>query len=250
MTPATTSKGGRGSTLIVFAAASLTESFTDLGRQFEAGHPGVRVAFNFGGSQLLRAQLEHGASADVFASANGKEMDAAVASGIITAGKPQIFARNQLMVIYPKENPGRIAGLADLGKPGLKLDLAAASVPAGQYALDMLTKMSQDPQFGPLFADQVKKNVVSYENDVKAVVSKVRLGEADAGVVYATDVVGDPEHSVTAVPVPDKYNQTATYPIARVEKAAQPDLADQFVAFVLSAAGQQTLARYGFIITK
>jgi molybdate transport system substrate-binding protein len=237
-------------TLTVFAAASLTESFTELGKQFEAAHPGVKVVFNFAGSQQLRAQLEQGAGADVFASANTKEMNTAIGSGTIVSGTQKNFARNRLIAIYPKDNPANVASPADLARPGLKLDIADKAVPAGQYTLDMLAKMSKDPAYGKDFAAKVLKNVVSYENDVKVVVSKVSLGEADAGVVYSTDVTAAVAPKVGTLKIPDQFNQLATYPIAPVARAAQPDLARQFTDLVLSDGGQQLLAKYGFITAK
>lgn len=234
-------------TLTVFAAASLTESFSELGKQFEAAHPGAKVVFNFAGSQQLRAQLEQGAQADVFASANTKEMNAAIASSLIISGTQQTFARNRLVVIFPRDNPGKIETLADLARPGLKLVVADRAVPVGQYTLDMLAKMSRDPAYGAGFSEEVQANVVSRENDVKAVVSKIRLGEADAGVVYSTDVTVAAAHDVTPLQVPDEFNQIATYPIVALAAAPQPDLAQQFIELVLSDAGQQLLSRYGFI---
>ena len=233
-------------TLTVFAAASLSESFDDLGKQFESAHTGVKVLLNYAGSQQLSAQLVQGAAADVFASANTKEMQTAINGGIVISGTQMVFARNRLVIIFPKDNPGKINTLADLARPGLKLDLADKSVPAGQYSLDMLAKMSKDPGYGASFAARVLENVVSYETDVKAVVSKVRLGEVDAGVVYATDANAAADE-LASLAIPAQFNQIATYPIAPTARALQPDLAVQFVAFVLSPTGQQTLARYGFI---
>ncbi len=234
-------------TLTVFAAASLTDSFTELGRVFEAAHPGVKVLINFAGSQQLRAQLEQGAQADVFASADTREMNAAIASSLIISGTQKTFARNRLVVIFPKDNPGQLAALADLAAPGLKLVVADEAVPVGKYTAEMLAKMSQDPAYGADFADKVQKNVVSRENDVKAVVAKVRLGEGDAGVVYSTDVTAAAAQDVTPLTIPDQFNQLATYPIAVLADAPQAELAQQFVALVLSAAGQALLARYGFV---
>jgi len=218
-----------------------------LGKQFEAAHAGVTVVLNFAGSQQLRAQLEQGAAADVFASANTKEMNAAIQSSLIISGTQKTFARNRLVVIFPKDNPGKIAALTDLARSGLKLIVADKVVPVGQYTLDMLTKMGRDPAYGADFPDKVQANVVSRESDVKAVVSKVRLGEADAGVVYSTDVTAAAAQDVTPLGIPDQFNQIATYPIAPLDKAPRPDLAQQFIDLVLSDAGQQVLARYGFI---
>lgn len=235
-------------TLTVFAAASLTESFTEIGKQFKAANPGVRVTFNFAGSQQLRAQLEQGAKADVFASANAKEMATAIISdSVVVSGTQRTFVTNRLAVILPKSNPGKITSPADLARPGLKLDLADLSVPVGQYALDMLGKMSQDAALGAAFKDKVMANVVSREDNVKSVVAKVRLGEADAGIVYTTDITTDAAKELTTLDVPDKFNVIATYPIAPLKDAHEPKLASQFVEWVLSPKGQQVLAQYGFI---
>jgi molybdate transport system substrate-binding protein len=235
-------------TLTVFAAASLTESFTEIGKQFEAANPGVKVTFNFAGSQQLRAQLAQGAKADVFASANTKEMTTAIISdSLVVSGTQHTFVTNRLAVILPKSNPGKITSLADLARPGLKLDFADPSVPVGQYALDMLTKMSQDATFGATFKDKVVANVVSREDNVKSVVAKVQLGEADAGVVYTTDITPNAAKDLTTLDVPDKFNVIATYPIAPLKDAPEPKLAGQFVDWVLSLQGQQVLMQYGFI---
>jgi molybdate transport system substrate-binding protein len=235
-------------TLTVFAAASLTESFTEIGRQFEAENPGVKVMFNFAASPQLRAQLEQGAKADVFASANTKEMTTAIISGsLVVSGTQRTFAKNRLAVILPKSNPGKITALADLARPGLKLDFADPSAPVGQYALDVLAKMSQDAAYGATFKDKVMANVVSREDNVKAVVAKVQLGEADAGVVYTTDVTPSATKDLTTLDIPDQFNVIATYPIAPLKNAPEPILASQFVEWVLSSKGQQVLAQYGFI---
>jgi molybdate transport system substrate-binding protein len=235
-------------TLTVFAAASLTESFTEMGKQFEAANPGVKVAFNFAGSQQLRAQLAQGAKADVFASANAKEMTTAIISdSLVVSGTQRTFVTNRLIVIMPKSNPGRITALANLARPGLKLDFADSSVPVGQYTLDILTKMRQDATFGATFKDKVVANVVSREDNVKSVVSKVQLGEADAGVVYTTDITPSAAKDLATLDVPDKFNVIATYPIAPLKNAAEPKLASQFVDWVLSSKGQQVMTQYGFI---
>jgi molybdate transport system substrate-binding protein len=233
--------------LTVFAAASLTESFGELGKQFEAAHPGIKVMFNFAGSQQLRAQLEEGAQADVFASANTKEMNSAITSGLVVSGTQKVFARNRLMAIVPAANPGQVSALADLARPGLKLVVADKAVPVGQYTLDMLDKMSQDPAFGAAFPERVQANVVSREDNVKSVVAKVRLGEADAGVVYSTDAAGAAAKDLGLLPIPDQFNQIATYPLAVLAKAPHPELGQQFTEFVLSKEGQQTMSSFGFI---
>ena len=233
-------------TLSVLAAASLTESFTELGTLFEAAHPHIQVVFNFAGSQQLAQQLAEQAPADVFASASQKYMKEAIDSGRVISGTDQIFAKNALVVIYPKANPAGLAALTDLTKPGLKLVLGAKEVPIGQYALDFLDKASQDPAYGATFKDDVLENVVSYEDNVKSVVTKVVLGEADAGIVYLTDVTSDAAEKVDKIIIPDEINVIATYPMAAIADSAHPGDAEEFVNFVLSEEGQAVLAKYNF----
>ncbi len=232
--------------LNVFAAASLTEAFTAIAGSFHAAHPNVTVVYNFGGSDTLATQIVQGAPADVFASANATQMDVVVKSGQVAGSSVETFAHNRLVVIYPKANPAGLRTLQDLARPGVKLDLAASAVPVGQYALDYLTKASADPAFGAGYKAGVLHNVVSYETDVKLVLAKVSLGEADAGIVYATDAATKAD-SVTTLAIPDALNSLAIYPIAPLKSAAQAKVAAQFVSTVASAAGQATLARYGFI---
>ncbi len=240
-TVAPTSAGG---TLTVFAAASLTAAFGDIAKSFESANPGTKVTFSFAGSQQLRTQIEQGAPADVFASADNKNMDPLKSEGLIV-GNPQIFTRNRLVVILPKNNPAGIKTLQDLAKPGLKLDIADASVPVGNYTLQALDKLSADPAYGADFKTQVLARVVSKENDVKQVVAKIALGEADAGVVYTTDAQAAID-KLTTIDIPDQFNVIAAYPIAVVKSSAHPALAQKFIDFVLSADGQAMLKKYGF----
>lgn len=238
-------------TLTVFAAASLTDAFNEIGKSFEAANPGVTVKFNFGGSQTLRTQIEQGAQADVFASANAKEMDALVADNasinsaqrLVDANSAKIFLTNRLVVIMPAKNPAGLRALADLSKPGLKLVLAAKEVPAGNYALQALDKL--DKALGTGFKDKLLANVVSYENDVKQVVAKVQLGEADAGIVYVSDSVAAPELQKIDIPAED--NVIAQYPIAALSQSPNADLAQAFIAYVLSPQGQAILQKWGFL---
>lgn len=229
-------------TLTVFAAASLSEAFNEIGRNFEAAHPGATVAFNFGGSQNLRTQLDQGAVADVFASANQKEMDGAVTAGLVVSGAAHVFLTNQLIVILPKDNPGRVEKLDDLARPGLKLVLAAEDVPVGSYARQVLEKL--EAQFGAEFKDKTLANVVSNEDNVKQIVAKVQLGEAEAGIVYGSDAVAAPALQVIAIP--PEFNVIAQYPIAALARAPHPDLARAFVDYVLSSVGQTALKKWGF----
>lgn len=228
--------------LTVYAAASLTEAFTEIGRAFEARHPGVTVIFNFGGSQNLRTQIEQGASADVFASANAKEMDALAAGNFVDSRAPRVFLTNQLVVILPKENPANITSLEDLSKPGLKLVLAAEEVPAGRYARELLGNLNA--QFGADYQDKVLANVVSNEDNIRQAVTKVQLGEADASIVYVSDAVAVPD--LRKIDIPADVNITAEYPIASLAASENHDLADEFIAYVLSPDGQATLKKWGF----
>jgi molybdate transport system substrate-binding protein len=230
-------------TLTVFAAASLTGSFTEIGKAFEAANPGVTVTFNFAGSQALATQLTQGASADVFASANHIYMDNMVTANLVASGYKD-FVTNVLEVILPANNPAKLQTLQDLAKPGLKLVLEDKSVPAGAYSLTILDNLSKDASYGADFKTKVLANIVSNETDVKQVVAKVQLGEADAGIVYVTDAIAAPTLQVIVIPA--NFNVIAKYPIAALTKAPQPELAAAFVAYVLSADGQATMKKWGF----
>jgi molybdate transport system substrate-binding protein len=233
-------------TLNVFAAASLTDAFNEIGKQFAAEHAGSDVVFNFAGSNQLATQLTQGAPADVFASANKTQMQAAIDSGRIVSGTQETFVRNRLVVVTPADNPAQLAGLQDLTKPGIKIVLAAKEVPVGQYALDFLDKAEADGGLGAGYKDAVLANVVSYEENVRSVLAKVALGEADAGVVYTSDAAVS-EGEVQQIEIPDALNTIATYPIATLSDSPNPELAQQFVDYVLAPAGQQVLEKYGFI---
>ena len=229
-------------TLTVFAAASLTDAFTEIGNAFEAGHPGVKVAFSFAGSQILRAQIEQGAAADVFASANKTEMSTLVTDKLVDDGSAQTFLTNQLVVILPENNPAGITSMEDLAKPGLKIILAAEEVPAGKYARQVLENLNST--YGADFKDKVLKNVVSNETDVRQVTAKIQLGEADAGIVYVSDAVATSQLKEIAFPA--DANVTAAYPIAPLIKSKYPELAKEFIDYVISAQGQAILKKWGF----
>jgi len=245
-TPAAGSSPVATAQLTVFAAASLTDAFNDLGQSFATTPAGARVRFSYAGSPTLRTQLAQGARADLFASADEPNMQGAQQDGTI-ASTPKIFVSNRLVVIVPRRNPAGITTLPDLGRSGVKLVLAAANVPVGNYARQSLTKMGGDPSFGAGFTQQALANVVSDETDVKQVVAKVQLGEADAGIVYSSDVTAAVRPQVTVIAIPDPYNVVARYPIAVVEGSANPTAAQAFIDYVLSPTGQATLEHYGFI---
>jgi molybdate transport system substrate-binding protein len=229
----------------VFAAASLTEAFREIGAAFEQAQPGTRVTFNFGASSQLRAQLEQDARADVFASADQAQMEAAQRAGAILEPE-RVFAANRLVIITPRDNPAHIGGVQDLARPGVKLVTSQPDVPIGQYTVSLLDRASRDPAFGAAFRERVEANIVSRESDVRAVVSKVQLGEADAGIVYATDSTPSVRAQLQQVAIPDELNTLARYPIA-VARGSNPEAGRRFTEFVLSPAGQQVLARWGFL---
>lgn len=228
--------------MTVYAAASLTDAFTEIGSAFEASHRGVRVVFNFGGSQNLRTQIEQGAPVDVFASADAKEMDTLVAQNMIEEGAAKVFLLNRVVVILPKDNPAGIASLEDLSKPGLKLVLAAEEVPAGRYARQILENLKA--LFGSDYKDNVLSNVVSNEDNIRQAVTKIQLGEADASIVYVSDAVAAPE--LQKIEIPADVNVLAEYPIAPLAESAKSGLADEFIGYVLSQEGQATLEKWGF----
>jgi molybdate transport system substrate-binding protein len=235
--------------ITVYAGASLRAAFNEIAKNFEAANPGTKVTFSYGGSQQLAEQIGFGAPVDVFASANTRMMDAVVKTKRINENDPRTFVRNRLTVIFPKNNPGRIRTLQDLGKPGLKLVLADKVVPVGGYSLDFLNKASTKPEFGATFSQTVLANVVSYEENVEAVINKVELGEADAAIVYTSDVVGGQAARLSKLDIPNDLNTIATYPIAALKDSPNLPLAQAFVKYVLAPTGQTVLARYGFIPT-
>jgi molybdate transport system substrate-binding protein len=225
------SAGGLSGTVTVFAAASLTESFTTLAKQFEAAHPGVTVRFNFAASSALAESIAQGAPADVFASASGKNMDSVVKSG--DAADPKTFVKNVMEIAVPPANPGGVTALADLSKSGLKIALCQPQVPCGTVARTVL--------------DNAKITVkpVTLGADVKAVLTAVELGEVDAGVVYKTDVQAAGA-KVKGIEIPAGQNASTTYPIATLTKAPNAAAARAFVDYVLSADGVKVLAEAGF----
>lgn len=236
--PASTQKS-----LVIFAAASLTDAFSEIGSNFEAANPGVAVKLNFAGSQTLRTQIEQGAKADVFASANIKEMDALVEGNFVAVESPQIFLTNRLVVILPSDNPAGLKTLADLTGAGIKLVLAAKEVPVGNYSLQVLDKLGETLDLE--FKDKVLANVVSYENDVRQVVTKIQLGEADAGIVYMSDTVAAPELKIMDIPA--ESNVVASYTLAVLTQSENREQAQNFVDYVLSTDGQAVLKKWGFL---
>jgi molybdate transport system substrate-binding protein len=237
---------GAPTTLTVYAAASLTEAFRELGDSFQHAHPGLTVRFSFAGSQQLALQIEQGAPADVFASADQQWMGYVAGRGQAD-GEPVVFARNRLVAIVPLTNPARLGRLEDLAHRGAKVVLAAEAVPAGRYSREALERLATAPGFPPDYGRRVLANVVSQEENVKSVVAKVQLGEADAGLVYRSDVTPSVARYVRVFEIPDGYNPIASYPIVVLKAAANPEAARQFVALVRSAPGQAILRRHGLL---
>jgi molybdate transport system substrate-binding protein len=232
--------------ITVFAAASLTESYTELGNAFEAAYPGTSVTFNFAGSQQLAQQLGQGAPADVFASANTKQMGVAISAGRIISETQQIFAHNRLVAIVSNDSPIPVTSLEALATPDLKIILAAQEVPVGGYTQTFLDKASEEESLGADYKTAVVANVVSYEQTVKAVLTKVVLGEGDAGIVYSSDITEEAAQHLSTIAIPDQLNTIATYPIAIVNDTANRETAQAFIDYLLSPDGQAILTKHGF----
>jgi molybdate transport system substrate-binding protein len=228
---------GGATGLTVFAGSSLTAAFTQIGSDFEAAHPGTTVTFNFGPSDGLAQQIESEATADVFAPASETWMDDVQKK--VGVSHRADFVRNRLVVITPPDNPGKVRSLTDLGRPGVQVVLAARGVPVGDYARQALDQAG--------ISGLVLSNVVSNEQDDAALVAKITAGEADAAIVYSSDVTAQVSPNVKAIQIPDSSNVIATYPIAVVKGAAAPDLAASFVDYVTGPGGQATLGTFGFL---
>ncbi|WP_298455168.1 molybdate ABC transporter substrate-binding protein [uncultured Cellulomonas sp.] len=217
--------------ITVLAAASLTESFTTLAERFEAAHPGVSVTVSFAASSTLAAQIADGAPADVYASASATTMDDVTAAG--HADDPVVFAVNSMQIAVPPGNPGDVTGVEDLADPAVTTALCQPEVPCGATAAQVLTHAG------------LTVRPVTLEPNVKAVLSKVRLGEVDAGVVYVTDVLAAGD-DVEGVEIPGAVNATTDYPIATLSRSQHPDVAAAFVDLVLSPTGAGVLSAAGF----
>lgn len=218
--------------LLVSAAASLTDAFADVEAAFEDANPDVDVVLNLGSSSSLREQILEGAPADVFASANTSNMDQVVEAGEVE-GEPEIFVRNLLQIAVPSGNPAGVTGLEDFGRDELLIGLCAEEVPCGDFAREALANAGVTPA------------IDTNEPDVRALLTKVEVGELDAGITYVTDV-SSTGGTVDGVDIPDDQNVVASYPIAALTNAPNPEAAAAFVAFVLSDEGQAILAEYGF----
>lgn len=231
--------------LTVFTAASLTGAFGEIGQAY-MNETNISVAFNFDGSQALRTQIENGAYADIFASANKKQMNAVKADGLMNNSSVIIFTNNKLSLIVPKSNPGKISDLADLAKPGLKIVIGTKDVPVGDYAMQIISKLANDSTYGEGYKEKVLANIISQETNVNYVVTKVALGEADVGFAYISDVTEDLASKIDKVEIPDEYNIIAEYPIGILEDSKYTSESRKFIELVTSSEGKAILEKYGF----
>ncbi len=244
--PASPEAGDAEATLTVFAAASLAESFQALADAYETENPDTSIAFNFAGSQTLRTQLEHGAEADIFASANWEHMASAREAGLL-GNAPEYFAANRLAVITPAGSDA-VKSLDDLARPGVSIAIASEEVPAGAYARDTFDLMSRDDAYPHDFAAAVMSNVVTNETSVRGVAQKVALGEVDAGIVYETDAeAAQYANAVAVLEIPLQYNPAAQYPIAALSTSDRLEGALEFIRFIQGDSGQAILREFGFV---
>lgn len=232
-----------GGTLTILAASSLTDAFGELGNTFAEQNEGVEVKQTFGASSDLLAQIQQGAPADVFASAAQEEMDTAQKDGLVS-GTPRVFVKNREVIMVPKDNTANINSLEDMARPDIKLVLAAKDVPAADYAIEILGKANKE--YGPDFEQDVLSNVVSREADVRASVNRVVVGDADATFGYASDYTPDIRDKVKVIKIPPDLNIIATYPIAALKDAKDPELARKWVDLVTSEEGQKVLEKWNF----
>lgn len=235
--------GAAGAPLVVFAAASLRDPIEDAADRFEADHPGLRVQVNFGSSTALRTQVEQGARADVFLSADEANPAALVASGT-AVGPPTVFARTSLAVVVPTDDQAGIAAPADLARPGIKVIAAGDGVPLTAYVAQVLEALASRPGYPADVAARIEANVVSREADARAVLTKVELGEGDAAFVYTTDARRS--RLVRVIAIPDDANVVVSYAAVVLAAAPRPDVAARFLAWLTDPDGQALLAEYGF----
>jgi molybdate transport system substrate-binding protein len=239
----------QSTTLKIDAADSLTDAFNQTGAAFTANNTGVNCTFNYAGSDVLATQLIQGGTADVFASANLAQMQNVQNAGLMNNSSVTTFAYNKLAIIVPTANPQNITSLADLAKPGIKIDIANSSVPVGNYTLQMLALASNNTTYGSSFAKDFMANVVSTETQVNDVVVKVALGEADAGIVYKSQVPPAYQSKVQTIAIPDNVNVLATYYIGVLSASPNAQAAQNFINDVTSPGGQAILSSYGFMIS-
>ncbi|MCY3915590.1 MAG: molybdate ABC transporter substrate-binding protein [Chloroflexi bacterium] len=237
-------QGRLSGSLTIYAATSLTDVFEAVGAAFAEAQPKVEILLNFANSATLAAQIAAGAPADIFASANELQMDHVIESGRVEASEVEIFAHNRLTVIAPADNPADVMTIEDLTKEAVLLVLAAEGTPIRAYTNAMLASYNED--FGEAFSERVLRNLVSEESNVRQVVARVALGEADAGVVYQSDALGDVADQLIAISIDERHNQLASYPIAPLNDTAAQDQALAFIRFLRTEEAQAIMAENGF----
>jgi molybdate transport system substrate-binding protein len=229
--------------LSVFAASSLTEALQELARVYQAQHPDTRISLNFAGSQTLATQIEQGAPADLMLAADPEVIERLQRSGLVD--QTRLLLRNRLVLAVRQGLQPELTALAGLGRPGLLLAIGNRQVPVGRYTRQLLAELAADPAYGPELVAQIEANIVSEENRVKAIVAKLLLGEADAGIVYQSDLSAAKAAHLNALPLPKEHNPQARYLLAQL-RGSQTRSAE-FMAFLLSPAAQQCFTRHGFL---
>jgi molybdate transport system substrate-binding protein len=233
--------------LTIFTAASLTGAFGEIG-QLYTNETNINVAFNFDGSQNLRTQIENGAYADVFASANILQMNALRRILLMNNSSITVFTENKLSLIVPKDNPAKISNLTDLAKPGLKIVMGTKNLPVGDYALQIINRLGNDSAYGPDYKARIMANIISQETTVNYVVTKIALGEADVGFAWVSDVTEDLASRVDKIDIPDEYNVIGEYPIGVLKDSKYPAKSQEFINLVTSEQGKAILEKYGFSV--
>jgi len=234
--------------LTVFAGAGLSGAFNETAAAFSANHTGVNVTFNYAGSDTLATQLTRGAYADIFASADMNHMNVVKNAGLMNNSSIIVFAESNLAIVVPTANRANITNLSDLAKPGTKLVIGEDALPVGEYAQQMLNRTADNSAYGPSFRTAVLANVVSKETMVNNIVAKVALGEADAGIVHNSEVPAAYQRMVKIIPIPGTVNVLARFPIGVLSGSHNSQLAQSFINYVTSPAGQAILQKYGFVI--
>ena len=244
MLSATACGTDREKQLVIFAASSLTDVFQKLGEEYQLENPRVSVQFNFAGSSNLRMQLEYGAKADLYASANSFQIDLALKDNAVQ-GIPKRFANNELVLVTPKANT-KVNSLKDLTNQDVKIIFGASVVPIGVYSNIVLDKLAADPVFGNEYRKGVERNIVSYEPNVRMILNKIVLKQADAAFVYFTDINSVNPDLVSVIRIPDKYNASVGYFILETSNVSNPIEAMKFLGFIGSEKGLSILESYGF----
>jgi molybdate transport system substrate-binding protein len=230
--------------LTVLAAASLTDAFNELQQMLKADNPQLDIRISYAASSQLRTQIQNGVPFDIFASADTIQMQPVATRGLV--GQPQEFVRNELVVIVPRANPARIESFRDIDRPGLRFVTTAPQVPIGNFTRQALEKASRDPAYGAGFGAAALRNVVSEEDNVRQVLNKVQLGEADLGIVYRSDVTPRSAQDVTVIDIPAQFNVIASYPIAIAQRPENPVAAEAWCQLVFSERGQAVFRKFNF----